>query len=77
MREFMAIGNKFGAWANLTDMSNVEFDLVDGNVEFHLGELEMVMSVTTLDAWITAAQAARHEITQPDQADSPSPSSDK
>ncbi len=61
------MGNRFGAWANLTDMNNVKFELVDGNVEFHIGELEVVMSVATLDAWIAAAQAARHEIAQQDQ----------
>jgi hypothetical protein len=73
----MAIGNRFGAWANLSDMNNVKFELVGGNVEFHLGELEVVISVVTLDAWIIAAQAAQHEITQQDQANSISPSADK
>jgi hypothetical protein len=66
----MAIVNRFGAWANLVDMNNVEFEFVDGNIEFHVGELEVVMSIATLDAWITAAQAARHEITRQDQVDS-------
>jgi hypothetical protein len=64
----MAMVNRFGAWANLTDMDNVKFELVNGNVEFHVGELELVMSVATLDAWITAAQAAQHEITQQGKA---------
>ena len=73
----MAIGNRFGAWVNLSDMNEVKFELVDGDVEFHVGELEVVISVTTLDAWITAAQAAQHEITQQNQANSIFPSSDK
>ncbi len=77
VRELMAIGNRFGAWVNLSDMNEVKFELVDGDVEFHVGELEVVISVTTLDAWITAAQAAQHEITQQNQANSIFPSSDK
>jgi hypothetical protein len=65
----MAVTNRFGAWANLTDMENVKFELVDGNVEFHIGELELAMSVATLDAWITAAQDAQREVARRTSAD--------